>query len=158
MKKLIIAILILLIISIIVSACSDNEEEFDYQYDGDVYFTLKFDTTTTNDSYEGFRLYILTKEIFPCYNYYIVTEEEINSSKIKIHILDVDIDEICATASGPAKVKIPLTFESDNYELLFYNSSEIDTYNISVYDDSIATSITDTSFTKYFYPSDMPWY
>ena len=158
MKKLIIAVLIQLLLSILFSACSDNEEEFDYMYDGDIYFTLKYDTTTTNDNYEGFRLYILTKEIFPCYNYYIVTGEEISSSEIKVHILEVDIDEICATALGPARVKIPLTFESDEYDLLFYNSSETDTYNISVYNDSIAVSIGDTSFTKYYLSSDMPWH
>ena len=128
--------------------CSE-EEEYDYRYDDDIYFAFRYDSLLYEDDYIGFRLYLSTKEIFGCVNYYIVTDEEYGSNKIDIHILDVDIGDICLTALGPANKQIPMSFDSDSYELVFHNSTETNSHQINILNDSISVVIGDTSFAIY---------
>ncbi len=85
MRKLFVIIMAVFLVPVFLASCAESEEEYDYQYDGDIFFAFRYDSLLYEDDYIGFRLYLSTKEIFGCVNYSIVTEEEYRSNRIDVH-------------------------------------------------------------------------
>lgn len=146
MKYLFKALVFTMIVPVFISTCTKEEDEYRYMYEGDIYFGFRHDSL---DDFAGFQLYLCTKELFNCFNYSIATDEEYSHDRIDIHILDVNLDGKCATAIGPARAIIPMSFDSESYELVFHNIHGSDSHRITILDDSIHVSEGDTNFTWY---------
>ncbi|NQU68682.1 MAG: hypothetical protein HQ510_12130 [Candidatus Marinimicrobia bacterium] len=138
------------LIPLLIISCTEEDDEYNYQYDGEIYFTVRYDSILYDlDDYVGFNLYMVTEEQFPATLNYIEIEEEYHTDEIGIHILDIIECEVCFMMPGPAVRKIPISFESNSYKLVFYNAEYTDTYQLNVLEDSVIVTTSGTSFTIY---------
>ncbi len=138
-------------------ACSGNDDDITYDYDGNLYFSVIFDTALVHDDYRGFRLYLQSEETFPCFNYEIITTEKYSDGNMEVHILEVALDGPCATALGPAQKRISVRTGSDEFDLMFFNARESDRYHVIFVGDSAVVVAVDTSFTRYYPPITFPF-
>ncbi|MFQ6604358.1 MAG: hypothetical protein ACE5D8_02280 [Fidelibacterota bacterium] len=154
MKRLIPIILTILSVSFL--SCSVNEDEMAYDYDGNIYFTVSFDSATAYDDYQGFRLYMMSEETFSCFNYEIKFIDNYSDGDLALHILDVMLEGPCATALGPVRKKVPIQTGSEEFDLYFYNAGDRDRYHVILSGDSAVVTADDTSFTRFYPPAAFP--
>ena len=130
----------------------DNESDSAYleSLDGNLLFSITYDSSQIINSYSGFLLLLKTEKIYTNFNYPIVTKKVINSSQIFIAVKGIQKNlEIVLPAEGPARASIPLHLNQGEFELIFQNKSIIDKYSVIFTELSIAVNPIEVNFTKY---------
>ena len=88
-------------------------------------------------SEEGRRLLIISEtiEIFPCYNYYLITKQRFRGDEITMTYSGISIPEICLTALGPARSEEYFNLENGVYSITFINAGVPNVGQLAVDDE-----------------------
>ncbi len=117
--------------------------------EGSILFTVTLDNAEIVPSHAGFLLLMKTEKIYNCYNFEIKTFMTTNQNTINIELRGIYLPDICATALGPARSRIPLDISNGEYELIFSYEENTDKYILSIDGLDIDVTKVDTSFTVY---------
>ena len=131
-------IYLILILVLLGLSCSPEMAEPDGGVGSDIKITLR-----EEDSEEGRRLLIIseTTEIFPCYNYYLITKQRFRSDEITMTYSGISIPEICLTALGPARSEEYFNPENGAYSITFINSGVPNEGQLTVDDEKYVLSL-----------------
>ncbi|MFH2106943.1 MAG: hypothetical protein ABII22_06815 [Candidatus Micrarchaeota archaeon] len=111
---------------------------------------IKFDVHRQfSGSESGFLLYVETDKIYPCMNYYLRHNLEVNSRIIKVGLGDVSESSLCFTALGPASFTENLDLKDGNYTLEFVSANGMDSYHLIVDKTNISVSQIRSTFSTY---------
>jgi len=95
------------------------------------------------------KLKLITSEIFPCFNYGLLTNEFTNDNELVIRFNEIITPEICLTAFGPAISYIDLPENTD--KITFINGNIIDKYSIEIIQTKISITLIESNFTDLLY-------
>jgi hypothetical protein len=154
MKKI-----VLILISILTFGCSSNEDNLEGEYaeyinSNSIASEIQFMPEEVHADYyvvqkPTLRLKLITKELFPCINYGIVTSEFINGSELIVRFEEIVNSGVCATAIGPATKYIDLPQNIN--KLTFINGKTIDQYSITIDSQKVKINLIESSFTTSLY-------
>ena len=140
---------IIILFSIIGCSIFESETTDLEPIEGNILFTINFDSTEIVPSHAGFLLLMKTEKIYSCCNFEIKTFMTTNQNTINIKLRGIYLPDICATALGPARSRIPLNISNGEYELIFNYEENTDKYILSIDERNIDVTKVDTSFTVY---------
>jgi hypothetical protein len=149
MTKVINILSIIIVFPIIGCSIFESETNNLEPIEGNILFSVTYDSTEILSSHSGFLLLMKTEKIYSCCNFEIKTFISSNQNKINVKLLGIYLQDICATALGPAKSRIPLDISSGEYELTFNYKQQTDKYTLSIDEFNVAVTNVDTSFTVY---------
>jgi hypothetical protein len=128
----------------------DSETDKLDPIEGNILFTVTYDSTELVHSHSGFLLLMKTEKIYSCFNFEIKYSVSSNENDISIRLLGIHLpDNLCATALGPASSRLPLDISNGEYELTFDYEQQTDKYILSIYEVDVVVTKVDTSFTVY---------
>ena len=84
---------------------------------------------------KGLMIISETLEIFPCYNYFLITTESVQSEEITMTYSGISKPEICLTALGPARSQEYFNLENGIYAITFINGGISNEGQLTVDDD-----------------------
>lgn len=156
MKKI-----VLLLISIFSFGCSSNEDNLEGEYaqyinSNSIASAIQFMPEEVYPDYTvpqnpSLRLKLITKEIFPCINYGLVTSEFINGTELIVRFEKIVSSVVCLTAIGPAVKYVDLPKNIN--KLTFINGKTIDQYNVTIDDQKVTINLIESNFTSSLYDS-----
>ncbi|MBC8395456.1 MAG: hypothetical protein H8E08_00610 [Candidatus Marinimicrobia bacterium] len=127
--------------------------------ESDILFTFAPDSADGIGTTGSITLYLKTEMIYGCMNYEIVYQEDVQTNRIDIDIEGIVLPgEICATALGPARAKIPIGTIVDEFNLYFTYESSTDNHYVSISDSLVVVVPVDTSFIHYVDYLDGQWW
>ncbi len=102
-------------------------------------------------------LMMKTEKSYPCMNYYIATDFQRRGNEITVNVFGIGLDNVCATAFGPAGISIELGNLKGAYKLSFVNRTNNfeDSYNLIINDSLIIVDGKESENTKPLY--DFYW-
>jgi hypothetical protein len=112
-----------------------RENEFFYNFNFEVY-----EGYTDFESVEEpfIKINLITKEVFGCSNFEILTNNNISADKVDIEYEKIAIDGVCLTSEGPATANIPLQLSKGIYYLTLKQQDIIDKHSVIITDTSIS--------------------
>ena len=152
---------LLLLISILIFGCSSNEDNLGGEYaqyinSNSIASEIQFmpqEVYTDNSTVQNpaLKLKLITKEIFPCINYSIVTTEFINGTELIVRFEKIATSVVCLTAIGPAVKYIELPQNIN--KLTFINGKTIDKYDLTIDSQKVKINLIESNFTTSLYYS-----
>ena len=112
---------------------------------------VQFTEYVQSDQPPELHLLLVTKKIYPCYNYQLQTEQVDKQStdiRLVLEIGDVNTGGVCATAIGPARARISFDQRADINELLLINYDFTDRLNIEITSEKAVVELSEGTFTE----------
>jgi hypothetical protein len=153
---------LIFVISLFAASCEEDDKPDTRDYgpiESDILFTFAPDSADGIGTTGNIALYLKTDTIYNCINYEIVYEEEVQTDRIDIDLKGIVLpEEICATALGPARAKIPLGIMDNEFYLYISSNSLTDNHYVLLSDSSVVVTPIDTGFTHYLeYSAEQGW-
>lgn len=131
---------LILIIAVLGSSCSTQVADEDGNVGSDIKMVLLEEI-----SEEGKYLVIRSEtfEIFSCYNYSLITRQQIQEDKITLIYSGISKPEICLTALGPARSLEIFSVENGIYDITFINDGIRNEGKLMVDNEKYVLELTD---------------
>ena len=145
-----------ILFSLILFSCESTEPELDVEEDP----FYKVDDIFQLNIYEGHFsflnedpepqniVHLVTDSIYPCYNYKIIINQEINYNAINLKIDSIYISSGCLTALGPAQYYGEITLENGDVSLNIMNGNTLNEFKLSVSDSLIRITPINDSYVQ----------
>ena len=128
----------------------DSETDKLDPIEGNILFSATYDSTELLHAHSGFLLLMKTEKIYSCFNFQIKSSVSSNENDISVSLLGIHLPgDLCATAFGPARSRLPLDLSNGEYELTFDYEQQSDKYILSIYEVDVVVTKVDTNFTVY---------
>lgn len=129
-----------IITAVVFSSCSTQSADADGKVGSDIKVILQEEI-----SEEGSKLVIRSEtfEIFSCYNFSIVTQQQFGNNAITITYSGILKPELCLTALGPAQSLELFGLKNGIYKIVFVNDGVKNEGELTVDDEEYVLEIKD---------------
>ena len=117
--------------------------------EGNILFTVFYDTTGIIQSYTGFIILMATEEIYGSSNFEIRSQNYYLQGSMRMKIKGIFKPSISTIALGRAKLRIALELLDGKHNLEISYRDQTDIYELEIEEQKVKVSEIETSFTIY---------